>query len=351
MKSVSGRFRPWTLLLAAAAAALLFLASGEIALRTLRLAGFYPVELYGTGNNYLEQRLHQLDVFYHRNGPPDYLFIGNSKVGQGVDPETVSRAFEDASGRKVNCFNFGFGGNTSEFLPVICRILEEDYPPGKYVLDVLGPYQMDNESQKESKWLRYRSGDFSCGGWIIEHSHLMRMFLRMRHWMEHPHQVRMLVTVVRDQGKLRDQEIPAEKRRELLEKELAARAEGHFLPDDLGPQTDSSRREEACFPEVFDLIGPERMALFECPVSCRIARGIEDLGYLVRRSGEYSRRYGIPLVRMPDPGTLPPDGWMKDGVHMERPAVEAFSTWLGRALAEAEGLAQKEARVETEVTK
>ncbi len=338
----AGKYRPWSTVLAIIGVSLIFMGSGEGIIRTLRWAGYYPIEFYGTGNNYLEQRLHQMDVFYQENGSPHFLVIGNSKVGQGVNPELVSRTYEEVSGKPTTCFNFGFGGNTSEFLPIIFRILQEDYAPRKYVFDVLGPYQMNNESQKESKWLRYRSGDFNISGWMIDHFHLMRMFLRMRHWMEQPREDFELETVVQDQGKLRDPEIPAERRQALLEKERAAREEGLSLSEEPEPGTDNSREEEIYFSQVFKLVGPEKFIIFEFPVSFRVAMGLSNLGYLMKRSENLSREYDMPLLRMADLSELPVDSWMRDGVHMETPGVNTFSSWLGRALAELDGAALQE---------
>ncbi|MFH1964081.1 MAG: hypothetical protein ABIJ42_00925 [Acidobacteriota bacterium] len=332
----SGRFQPWSTILITVIVSLGLLMGSEALILALRYAGFHPLEVYGTGNKYLEQRLNQLDVFYKENGPARYLIIGNSKVGQGVDAELVSCAYKEVTGSPLSCVNFGFGGNTSEFLPVIFRILEEDYAPEIFVLDLIGPYQMNTFPHGKSQWLQYRSGNFSISGWMIEHFHFMRVFLRMRHWMEQPLEDYLLKAAVRDRGQLRDIGFSAERKQELLKKEIAAREDEEIFRAGRDKKLETSLAEEKSYPQVVDLVGKEKLIFFEMPLSFRVTRTLGDYGYRSERSEELSSKYGIPLIRMPDPKALPVESWMRDGMHMEREGISAFSTWLGRALAELE---------------
>ena len=332
----SGRFQPWSTILITVIVSLVLLMGSEALILALRYAGFYPLEVYGTGNRDLEQRLNHINVFYEENGPARYVFVGNSKVGQGVDAELVSCAYKEVTGSPLSCVNFGFGGNTSEFLPVIFRILEEDYAPEMFVLDLLGPYQVDTFPHGKSQWLQYRGGNFSISGWMIEHFHFMRVFLRMRHWMEQPLEDYLLKAAVRDRGQLRDIGFSAERKQELLKKEIAAREDEEISRAGREKKLETSLAEEKFYPQVVDLAGKEKLIFFEIPLSFRITRSMGDYQYRLERSEEMSAEYGIPLVRMADPGELPLESWLKDGVHMERAGIEAFSIWMGKVLAEME---------------
>ena len=333
----SGRSRLWFTLLITALASFTLLAGSEALILGLRYSGYYPLEIYGTGNKDLEQRLNHIDVFFSENGPARYIFVGNSKVGQGVDEEIVSSAYEKASGKPLACVNFGFGGNTSQFLPVIIRILEEDYTPEYFVLDLLGPYQMDTFPHWESKWLQYRGGNFSLSGWMIENFHFIRVFLRFRHWMEQPREDYLFKAAVRDRGQVRDIGFTEERKQALLQREIETREEawtGHETEVETAALT---LAEERVFPQVVDLVGAEKLVFFELPLSFRITRSLGDSKYRTERSDALSAEYGIPLLRMPDTRELPLESWMRDGLHMEKEGIEAFSSWLGRTLAELEG--------------
>ena len=332
----SGRFSPWSTILITVAASIVLLMGSEGFILALRYAGFYPLEVYGTGNKFLEQRLNYIDEFYERNGPARYIFVGNSKVGQGVDTDLVSSSYQEEAGAPLSCVNFGFGGNTSEFLPLVFRILEEDYKPEYFVLELLGPYQVHTFPHEQSKWLQYRDGNFNISGWMIEHFHFMRVFLRFRLWMEQPGEDYLLKAVIRDRGQVRDVGFTEERKQELLKKELEAREEEQPNREDPEKKSELLLAEEQFFPRVIDQVGAEKLVFFELPVSFRITRSMGDYQYRLERSEEMSAEYGIPLVRMPDPGELPLESWMKDGVHMERAGIEAFSVWLGKVLAEME---------------
>ncbi len=332
----SGRFRPWSTALITIAASIFLMMGSEVFILALRHLGFCPLEVYGTGNKFLEQRLNYIEEFHEKNGPVRYIFVGNSKVGQGVDTELVSSAYQEETGTPLSCVNFGFGGNTSELLPLVFRILKEDYKPDCFFLELFGPYQTRTFPHEESKWLQYRDGHFNISGWMIDNFHFMRVFLRFRLWMEKPGEDYLLKSIIRDQGRVRDVGLSEERKQELLEKELVAREEVQPTREDPEEKSELLLAEEQFFPQVIDQVGAEKLVFFELPVSFRITRSMDNYNYRLERSEKMSADYGIQLVRMPDPRELPLESWMKDGVHMEREGIKAFSFWLGKVLAEME---------------
>lgn len=327
------KHQPWSLILITLAISILLLLGSEASILVLRWSGAAPLEVYGTGNHDLEQRLNHLDAFCREQGSPEYIFIGNSKVGQGVDEPVVVDSFQETAGFRPGCVNFGFGGNTTEFLPVILRILEEDFSPRFFVIDLMGPYQSSTFDFQSSQWIQYRMGNFNISGWMIEHFHFMRVFLMIRHWMEQPREDYQFRAALRDRGRVRDIGFSEEKRRELLEREKEARRDEEIFkafPDEIPP---GGKDEEEAFSRIISLAGPEKLVFFELPLSFRITRSLGDYRYRRERSDELARKHGIPLLRIPDPGDLPLESWMRDGLHMEEPGIAAFSDWLGRALA------------------
>ena len=89
----SGRFRPLSTILITLAASIALLMGSEGFILALRYAGFHPLEVYGTGNKFLEQRLNYIDEFYEKNGPARYIpFPRNSQNGSSPGMEILISA-------------------------------------------------------------------------------------------------------------------------------------------------------------------------------------------------------------------------------------------------------------------
>ena len=316
--------------------ALLMFAFCEIAIIILGHAGCPMLEIYGTGNHDLEFRLNHLSRFRLENGQARYLFIGNSKVGQGIDEEVLRASYEELTGAQPSAVNFGFGGNTVEFLPIIVRILEEDYKPGRFAIDTAGPYQSGTFNFMDSQWIRFRTEDFNLGGWMVDNFHFMRVFLRLRYWMEQPREDYQFRAAVRDLGRVRDIGFTDRRRARLLKREEEARHDPLVFEAFPSKVSADSLAEEQAFDRIIREIGAENLVLFELPLSFRVTKNLADYGYRKARSDDLSEDHGIPVLRIPDPRMLPLESWMRDGLHMEVPGIEAYSSWLGKALADLE---------------
>ena len=312
----------------------------EALIRTVRQAGYYPVENYATGNKFLEHKIAQLERYIAENGKVEYLLVGNSKLGEAVDCRVVSLKYQEITGEALSCFNFGFAGNTSEFLPVIFRILEEEYSPDKFVFDVFGPYQRNNVQQQNSRWLQYRNGDFNIKGWLIEKSRFIRCFLGVRYWIEQPGEYRQLADAPmkiqeKDIYDLRD-EFNYSNAREKEKANIQPKAR-RLLKARIRRAARVFAAEEIVLPRVIELVGADKLVFITIPVSSRVRDGMLDFQDRSERAVELSHEHGIPLLEMPDPEMLAGKNWKNDGVHMMGSGRWVYSKWLGEALAQQEG--------------
>ena len=317
----------------------------EALIITIRITGYHPVENYGTGNKYLEHKIAQLERFVSENGKVEYMLVGNSKAGEAVDIRIAGMKYQEITGEPLSCFNFGFAGNTSEFLPVIFKILKEDYAPEKFIFDVSGPYQRNNVQQQNSRWLRYRSGDFNISGWMVEKFHFMRVFLGLRYWMEQPGEYRQLadapgklmrkdILLKKDEYNYSNMNLQGTGNAEIKVREISAAR--------LRRSARVFAAEDSVFPQVIEIAGTNKIIFVKIPVSSRVRVGMVDFQERSQRAADLALEYGIPLMQISDPDVLSDGNWKNDGVHMLGSGRWIFSEWFGEALAGQEGFSSAE---------
>ena len=140
----------------------------------------------GSPSRPLELQLAELQALAQKEGGMDCLFLGNSLVLFGLDPEAFATAYESASGQHIRCFNFAVPGVTVSGIVALARILAEDYHPrliiyGVSARDFTGG--VEAPAILETPWFRYRQGNFNIDGWLADHSYAYRYYLLYSHGM------------------------------------------------------------------------------------------------------------------------------------------------------------------------
>jgi hypothetical protein len=184
--------RPFGRALLPAVALLIGLAgAAELLLRWEPLQSRLPYPSFGNSNHQLDIKLHLLDKMVEREGPPDCLFLGNSTVQAGIDPEAFNEAYRKITGNAIRCFNFGVVGMAPDTGATVIRILNHRYRPRMVIWGII-PYDLKARGKnKESvlgngNWVRFQMGSGNFSGWLTETLCLYRYYLRFRLWLDFP---------------------------------------------------------------------------------------------------------------------------------------------------------------------
>ena len=154
----------------------LFCATLELFARTPAARAWFPRESYGTSHPHFELQLVRLRERVARGDSVDCIFIGNSQVLYGIDPQVVDAAYREASGREIHCQNFGLGGLTPRTTGPLVRVLIENFHPSLIVFET-GILDYSSSSMEgtdasimSSPWMKYQLGEFSIDGWLYQNS-------------------------------------------------------------------------------------------------------------------------------------------------------------------------------------
>jgi hypothetical protein len=158
----------------------LLLGLGEVLLRIDRLTSRLAAPSLGSEHHQFEIQLARLEAAYEREGAIDCIFVGDSLVWLDLDPLKFSDGYRDASGKELQCFNFGIAALPASGVSVLTKILVEEYHPhlvvyGLHANSVVVPQDAtDTNIVLDTPWVRYKSGSFNPSGWLYEHSYLVR---------------------------------------------------------------------------------------------------------------------------------------------------------------------------------
>jgi hypothetical protein len=172
----------------------LFYLAGELAARSRSFQSYFIHQTWDSRHGEFEKQLARLDRVYLQEGRVDCIFLGNSMVWRGFDPEAFQRGYRNRTGEELRCFNFGVDGMPARSAGALAKILIEDYQPqlliyGTDARDYAVP--ADSEETRvltEMDWLNYRLGQFSPKGWLIDHSELYRYRFALQHLLHFDYQ-------------------------------------------------------------------------------------------------------------------------------------------------------------------
>lgn len=158
----------------------LFYLGGEFLARTKFMQTFIIRQTWNSRHIPFERQLSRLHTLAAQEGAPDCIFLGNSMVWLGFDPEAFQEGYQRKTGDTLRCFNFGVDGMPASNAGVLAEILIADFHPslliyGADARDLAVPADAeDAQVLSEMAWWKYRSGKYAPAGWFIEHSYLYR---------------------------------------------------------------------------------------------------------------------------------------------------------------------------------
>ena len=176
-----------TLLLAVLIAAAV-VGGAELVLRQHSVRAHLPAPSVASPHMIFEIKLELLREAVEQDGPFDCLFLGSSIVNNGLDPAAFEAGYLAQTGQDIRCFNFGINGGGEDTPLALAEILIEDYHPRLLVFGLsprLGHHH-ENDMIVSLPWVRYRRGDFSLKGWLVDRLVTYRYALLVGNWLAVP---------------------------------------------------------------------------------------------------------------------------------------------------------------------
>jgi len=270
-------------------------------------------------------------------GPLDYLVLGASVVSSGVDPRALEAAHRARSGQALRGYAFGIPALTTEAAAVLASIVVDAHQPSLLVYAFTArAFQAPGAKRQrdptlEVPWVRYRMGERSFEGWLVEHSAAYRQLLPYRHLLK------------------------ARAWEQLLVHERRPHVAGFTPNDRIAPPDPQPGRVpdhallgvvEAPTPPQPDLASLAALVrvrqqgvdvvLLEMPIhpqtSAFFRYAERDLTTVRARVREFADARDIPFWPATEPGLIPEHGWSDIG-HLNTTGAAAFSAWLGERLA------------------
>jgi hypothetical protein len=168
-----------TLILASIMLSLLF-GSGEVLIRQPFLQSFLTTPTLNTRHLHFEKQWNRLELLTSAGVEIQCIALGNSMVLNGFDPQIFDEVFFSKSGESITCFNFGVDALTPVSAAALARILIDTYKPRLLIFGTdardfaIPPDSEETKVIADTDWIRYRLGNFSLEGWLIDHSYLYR---------------------------------------------------------------------------------------------------------------------------------------------------------------------------------
>ena len=134
----------------------------------------------GSRHGQFENQLARLEWVVQQDGSVDCIFLGSSLVWLGVKPDVFTQTYNQETGEKIRCFNFGVSAMPANAAAAVAKILVEDYHPklliyGLSARDLAIPNDAEDSAViLETPWVQYRMGQFSIQGWLYDHSYFYR---------------------------------------------------------------------------------------------------------------------------------------------------------------------------------
>jgi hypothetical protein len=295
----------------------------------------YPLVPYlGSSHRQLEVQVARINSFAKAEGEIDCLFIGNSMVWLGVNPEIFSETFEKNTGQELDCFNFGIATMPAGAAGIMAGILVDKYKPkilifGTSPRDYAIPLDAEDSAViTDTPWVQYQSGKYSPQGWLYSHSYLFGHLANFNRLLRFD---RTVITDIGTSSYDRFGFLP--KTRPILEENIRAGTEdtkkwlANYIV--LQENVDGLRQIAEISTKGVEVV------FFEAPVKPSNYDYFEnrdvDLEKFVSTVQDVADEYEIPFIRMPKIDILPSEGWWNEN-HLNLEGANAFSVWLAEQI-------------------
>lgn len=181
-------FSIWHSVIVPIAILLVLFTTLEILVRLPAAKRIFPMRSYGNYHAQFEIKWQKLEEYVQENGGVDVIFLGNSMINTGVDPQEFLASYPDAVEANLRVFNFGVEGFTIVPMVEVARLLIDTYHPDTIIFFTeIRDYMAGNGDQVTDKfrsgtWLQYRLGEGSLSGFFIDRSVAMQSLLSWRNW-------------------------------------------------------------------------------------------------------------------------------------------------------------------------
>lgn len=316
-----------TFWLACAVLALVLIGSEALA-RTNLARRWLVTPSVGTNHEQFNVKLELLQQFA-QDGPVDCILFGNSVMAQGVDPAILGAAFQERTGRRLRCFNFGIDAATTRTIDAIAAIVTSQYHPPVVVFSTT-PYDFVGgllpRALSRTAWFEYRMGKFTWRGWLTDHSAAYRYLLSHRSWItptywERLRRTQLMRNFTRSDG---FRELHGSKRRP---RRRVCNHQQQAILNHARAGVRSYGRLRRPGINVLAIEVPFQASMHPC------YRDSDRYNELFDGVAAAARRAGIRYWRTPPAVDLvPANGWWDMG-HMNADGAAVFSRWLAAQLA------------------
>ena len=324
----------------------LLLGAGEVLTRTRVFKSHFIADARGTRHNQFELQLGRLETIVAIEGSIDCIFLGNSMVWNGFDPEAFAQAYRHRTGQNLRCFNFGVDGMPVISAGALAQILVHDYRPKLLIYGTdARDYAVTREAEDttvllDTPWLRYRLGQFSFEGWLYEHSHLYRYRETLGHIMRFEKRYLVVIgayALNRDNyGFGGDEKVgsfvstPPDHHSDMgaVQYYSGLLSDYKMLPENLvGLEQIVRNTRDGTQVLVIGMPVPETYFYF-------FGNGEQDYQSFLAGVRDVTEANAAPFWPTTALHLIPDDGWV-DYSHLNTKGAQIFSTWLGQQLGEA----------------
>ena len=330
---------------------------GELVARTSFVQVQIPYQAYGINHTQMELQLNMLDKFVQENGAPDCFVFGSSQAFREVDPVAFAQAYEAAGGESLTCYNFGVTGSQIWVTSILGKILIPKYHPrlvviGTSFLDYTEGREADiNERFQDNDWLKYKTGQFTLGGWLTEHSYAWRTLTLLSYaapygmrYSEVLREARKWDGEIAESGfaisqKSIDPSVP-------VETGFVKNLQQEFGNFGVSERNLSALEETIAFSQqAGDQVLLAEMTYHPALLELKDQRGnprvdkeqiLSFIGKVNARLNDIAARHEIVFLEFDPNVSLPETGWF-DLYHLNRVGAEVFSRWLGGQAAQVLG--------------
>jgi hypothetical protein len=306
----------------------------EFFLRTKPVAEYLNVPYLGSCHRQLETQFARIKLIAEKDGKLDCLFVGNSMVWFGINPEQFTDSYKNMTGEEIVCFNFGVSAMPAVAAGVVTEILVNEYHPkmviyGTSARDYAIPLDAEDSSViLETPWVQYKSGNLSLTGWLYAHSYFYGHLWNLNR-LFHLDQ-----TVFTDIGLSRFDRsgfLPkVGKAKEDSNQVALLDAQKWLLDYQIQPENVNGLENIANYSKQ-----GIQVIFFEAPVLDTyydsFGNGKDDYDKFVNVVSDVSKEYGIPFIRTNELTIFPEDGWWNN-YHFNWVGADIFSRWLGEQI-------------------
>jgi hypothetical protein len=320
---------------------ILMFSIGEWVARLEVFQAFLTPPRLGSSHSQLGYKLALLEEKI-RMGPVDCIMVGSSTVDVGFDPDSFQESYNRVAGGDIQCFNFGIDASSSISVEALTRILVEDYQPRILIFGTdARDYEVARDDRDtavvlETPWVKYRQGQFSLEGWLLDHFYLFRYRRHLSRLARFELDGTLWSYTENNYGILSNGYHP--------NPTIAT-----YINDVPDPADDSYEviyytrifssyqmldENVAMLEKIMDYgKARTRVIIVEMPVSDGLyyffGRGEKDYNQFVSQVDELATRHRVLFWRTEPLDSIPDDGW-SDYSHLNVSGARIFSTWLGQ---------------------